>query len=387
MKLTTGLEDVRGAASLCIKCGNCTYGQWPQNYPLCPIYSRDRCYTFSGGGLLYLVLALLNKKIDFNQSVADLAFTCAGCIACDRNCGIIRSQTPHVDPWDIIRLLRYEVVKRGLVPEGRVKQIYDEIKKEGYYLDGHKSPFQLPDKISSDKADTVIFAECFHIQAQSQIAESVASLLAKIGKPAALFSEKGCCGSTLYDLGFWEQLEPLVKANWTKMRALQDKKFVFINPHCQEFVVKRYPETVPESKGLKSQHISQLLADAFKDGKLKSKKTDKVKVSYHDPCYLGRGLDVYDAPREVLSFLNGVELVEMERNRENSFCCGARALGNYLPNMSEETARERIREFQATGADLLITACPYCKENFQKVMPDKDKARVKDLSELVDERT
>ena len=61
MKTTTRIEDIRGAATLCIKCGNCTYAAWPLNYPLCPIYTRDRCYTHSAGGLLYLVLALLNK--------------------------------------------------------------------------------------------------------------------------------------------------------------------------------------------------------------------------------------------------------------------------------------------------------------------------------------
>ena len=77
----------------------------------------------------------------------------------------------------------------------------------------------------------------------------------------------------------------------------------------------------------------------------------------------------------------------MDRNRENSFCCGARALANYYPNMSEDTARERVAEFEATGADLLITACAYCKENFQKVMPGGKKDNVKDLIEFVDERT
>jgi heterodisulfide reductase subunit D len=385
MQRSTKLEDIRGAASLCIKCGNCTYGAWPLNYPLCPIYYRDRCYTYSAGGLLYLVLALLDGKIDFNQSVAELAFTCTGCLACDSNCGIIRSQSPNVDPWDIIRLLRHECVKRGLIPTGRATKILDEIEKKGHF--GEPCSLILSSKISNDKANTVIFAECCHTESQNEIAESVGRLLEKIGSPVAQFTENGCCGSTLYDLGFWDELEPLIKDNWEKMNGSKKKKFVFINPHCQEFVVKRYPETVPESQGIRNQHISQLLASALKTGKLKSKKKARVKVSYHDPCYLGRGLGIYDAPREVLSLLAGVELVEMERNRENAFCCGARAVGNYFTDMAEWTANERIKDFQATEADLLITACPYCKENFQKVLPDNDRGRVKDLCEIVDERT
>ena len=141
----------------------------------------------------------------------------------------------------------------------------------------------------------------------------------------------------------------------------------------------------PNLIGSDSQHFSQLLANAFKEGKLISRKKDKIKVSYHDPCNLGRGLGIYDAPRDVLSHLDGVELVEMKRNRENSFCCSARSAGNYFPNFTEENARQRIREFAETGADLLVTCCAYCQEVFQKVM-DTGK-QVKDLIELVDERT
>jgi len=383
MKLATALEDVQATASRCLRDARCTYGSWPENHILCPIYWHEPSFTFSGGGYLFLILALLDNKIDFNQSIADFAFSCASCMACDSNCSLIRSHTPYVGILDIIRLLRSEAIKRGFVPEGAAKKIYDQVKKTGDY--GQTSNLKLPDKISSDQADTVIFAECSHTRAQKDISEATVRLLEKIGSPVSQFAERGCCGSTLYDFGYWAQLEPLAKANWEKMKALKDRKFLFINPHCQEFIVKRYPEILPDYNSINNQHISQLLADAFKKGEMKSKKTDKVKVSYHDPCYLGRGLKIYDAPREVLSSLHGVELVEMGRNRENSFCCGARVLGSYVPNLSKDTPRERIKEFKATGADLLITACAYCKDNFQKVMPGKDK--VKDLVEFVDERT
>ena len=96
-------------------------------------------------------------------------------------------------------------------------------------------------------------------------------------------------------------------------------------------------------------------------------------------------MGIYDAPREVLSSLDGVELVEMERNREDSFCCGARAVGNYFPGFPEENAGKRIKEFKETGADLLITCCPSCQEIFQKVLGE-EKGQVKDLAEFVNER-
>ena len=385
MKLATTLTDVQAAASCCLRDARCAYGSWPENHILCPLYQHDPSFTFSGGGYIFLTLALLDNKIDFSQSIADFAFTCAGCMACVSNCHLIQAHTPYADIMDIVRLLRAEAVKRGFVPGGAIKKIYDEVKKTGDY--GQVSRLELPDKVSSDKADMVIFAECTHAKSQKDIFGAVVRLLTKMCLPVMQLAEKGCCGATLYDFGFWEQLEPMARANWAKMKALQGKRFVFINPHCQEFVVSRYPEIIPDYTPINIQHISQLLAVAFQDGRLKSKKTDKVKVSYHDPCYLGRGLKIYDAPREVLASLDGVELVEMVRNREDSFCCGARALGNYIPNLSEDNARERIKDFEATGADLLVTACAYCKDNFQKVLPAGDRQLVKDLTELVDERT
>jgi heterodisulfide reductase subunit D len=385
MKLTNTLKDVQGASSLCIKCAGCTYAEWPETYELCPIYTRDACFTFSGGGMMYLVKALADKEIEYSQSIAELFSTCTSCGACDSRCGIIRSQSPYVNPLDIIRLARYEGVRLGFIPAGSASEMAKEIAETGDL--GKKSSLKLSAKIKSGKADTVLFAECFHTRAANQMAESASSLLEKIGSPVSLFSEKGCCGSSLYDFGFWAELEPLVKAQWQEMKTLHNKTFVFLNPHCQEFIQKRYPEILPDYQSIKSQHISQLLASAFKEGKLKSRKGESLKVTYHDPCYLGRGLGIYDAPREVISALSGIKLVEMERNKQNSFCCGARATGNYMPDMKVWTAKERIKEFKATGADLLITACPYCTENFRKVLPSKDKNRIMDLLTLADERT
>jgi Fe-S oxidoreductase len=283
----------------------------------------------------------------------------------------------------MVRLLRHEAVKRGLVPENIIKKIDDEIKKTGDL--GMKYELRLPDAIKNDRANTVIFAECSHTKAEKDISAAVTSLLTRIGNPVSVFSETACCGSTFYNLGFWSEMKPLIKANWEKMKRLKGRTFVFTNPHCEEFIVKRYPENLSDYSAIKHVHISQLLSEAFKSGKLKSKKKDKLKVSYHDPCYLGRGLGVYDAPREVLSSLKGVELVEMARNRASSFCCGAGALGDYFPNQSKKMAEERIEEFKTTGADLLITACPYCKDSFQKIM-SKTKDSVKDLTEFVSDR-
>jgi heterodisulfide reductase subunit D len=377
MKLSMELKNVRGVASACLKCDNCTTSGWPQDHLLCPIYAHDRCFAFSCGGLMYIIKSLVDGQLDYGESVARLAFTCSGCGACTDLCA-------RADGLDIIRLLRHELVERGLVPPGRAREICDEVRKNG--SQGHRSKIKIPPEIINEKADTVIFFESSPSAIQKKVYQSAVSLLTKVGDPVAVFTEHGYCGATLYDYGFWQQLEPLVKANWEKMKAFNNKKLVFISPHSQDFIVRRYPELVSGYNKINNQHFSQFLAEALDAGKLKSVKKDKIKVSYHDPCTLGRGLGIYDAPRKILSALDGVELVEMKRNRENSFCCGARSVGNYFPNFPAENARKRIQEFKDTGADLLVTACGCCQEIFKKEL-GKDNKQVKDLIELVDERT
>lgn len=387
MKLTTSLDNIRGAISACLRCNSCTYGPWPENYPFCPLYAHDQCFTFSGGGLLYLSKAILNGQLGYSVSVADLAFTCAACGACDGKCVIVRSINPDMALSDIIRLLRYELVKRGFIPEGKIKEMYEDVKKNGDLLgNGREKTLTVPDKIRNDKADTLLIAICIHSDAQVKSFDGALKLLAKMKKPVALLSDPGCCGSTLYDFGFWDQLPDLLETKWKKIKGFGNKKLLFLDPHCQEFMTNKYSKMVDKFNGFKGQHFSELLLDSFNKGKLKSKKMKKVKVSYHDPCFLGRGLGIYDPPRQVLAHLDRVELVEMKRNRKHSFCCGARGLGNYFEDFAKATAQKRINEFLETKADMLITACPYCKEIFQGVL-GKENERIKDLIEFVDERT
>jgi heterodisulfide reductase subunit D len=387
MKLTTNIEEIRPAIFGCLKCNECTYGSWPENYIFCPLYERGRTFTASAGGLLYLEKAILNGQLDYTKELADLAFTCATCSACDGQCVIVRCDNPNMALSDYIRLLRYELVKRGIIPEGPIKKMYEQVKKDGDFSGNGlaKTPI-IPESVLDGKADTLFVATCMHNKATVKVYEAAGNLLKKMNKRVALFADDGCCGSTLYDFGFWDQLPALVEKKWEKISSFGKRYLLFVDPHCQEFMTNKYEKIIDGFSGFEGKHFSELLVDAFKKGKLTSKNNaKKIKVSYHDPCFLGRGLGIYEPPRQVLGFLKGVEFVEMKRNREQSFCCGARALGTYFKDFSVKTAKERIREFLDTKADVLITACPHCKEIFQKVVSG-GADRIKDLSEFVAER-
>jgi len=386
MKYAKKLEELERAIFGCLHCNRCHYGEWPDNNEICPIFTRDRCFTHTAGGLMYLAKALIKKQTDYSQGLAELVYTCSSCRGCDDLCMLIKSVNPEMPMSDIIRLMRYELTQRGLLPD-KLKPLLDIVKKEGDLPDSGKgAALAIPPEIDNEDADTVLYADCFHAGTQEGIYAAAIQILQKIGQPISLFTTGGCCGSTLFDYGFWDELQALVDNKAEKMKAFTGKTFLFVNPHCQEFITNRYEMIAENPPPVKGQHITELMAAAMDNGQLVAKDGDKIKVSYHDPCMLGRSLGITEPPRKVLRGLKNVEVVEMARNRKDTFCCGARAVGEYFEDFPENTAGQRIDEFNATGADVLITACPYCKGIFQKVLgPQKD--RVKDIVEFVAERT
>ncbi len=383
MKVETTFAEIKALFPLCLRCRECTYGDWPENYPLCPIHRYHRIFTASAGGLIYIMAALADNKINYVPLITELAYECPTCGACDV-CEVMPVRPPHLNPTEFIRFLRHQLVTRGLIPDGELKALYAQVKEAGDYSGERLSD---PGGAAAKPGSAVLFAECLHGKDQLKIYGSALRVLKKIGKPAKVFSHGGSCGDTLYDLGFWDELSALMTKRSKLTVELEGNKIIFVNPHCQEFMVKRFPQISADHRSFTSRHISEILADAFEAGKLRSKRQN-ARVSYHDPCYLGREMGIYNAPRKVLSFLDGVELIEMKRNKQNAYCCGAGGAGGgkAFPDFSRQVTEDRLNEFKETGADLLITACPYCKEAFQRVLPLGEKDRVKDLVEFVEGR-
>jgi len=388
MKLMNGLVDVRKAAGNCIRCNVCTYSEWPENYPLCPMYSHEKCFTYSGGGLMYIAKSLIDNKLNFDSKVADLLYTCPGCLACDDICEIIPYSEPYISHSDIVRLMRREAVRRGLISPMKLKEIQAQIKsyeKAVSSININHNILGIPKSIYNNNAQRLLFLEWSFLRSQKKVYKSVLSLLEKIGEPIGGISDSGLSIPELYDLGFWDELKKYLNTKFDFPR-LKGKQLIFVNPHFQEFFESKLAKFIPGYENTRSWHISEVLLESFKRGKLRSKRASKkIIVSFHDPCYLGRGLKIYDPPRSLLSLIDGVELKEMDRNRRNSFCCGARAGNNYFLDFSRKTAMKRLKEFKETGADFLITACPYCKVIFQKTLNKGEKNRVKDLTEFVEE--
>ena len=336
---------------------------------------------------MYLVRALLEQKTKYNPGLFNLAYSCMNCRACDDICEIIPIPEPHIFPTEVIRLLRHELVKRDLISNDLIKKLYREIKREGH-PGKKKIEIKIPESMKNKNLRNILFIEGSYPEGQKQVYRSALEVLQKIGLEVYVHREEGTCGANLYDLGFMDELKILLSKKSQSMNQFTDKNLIFIDPHTQEFVLRNWQPYVKPGKKLTGKHLSEVIWEGIKRSKVRTKNKEKVSVSYHDPCILGRGLGVYEAPRELITSFKGVSLLELRRNRRNSYCCGAGdgTRGKAFPKYSEWVARERFEEFKETGADLLITSCPYCKDIFQKILGSREKTKVVDLIEFVNER-
>jgi Fe-S oxidoreductase len=187
-------------------------------------------------------------------------------------------------------------------------------------------------------------------------------------KPVILENER-CCGHDLSFSGDMDNFGKLAKMNIAAIKKSGVSKVVTTCPECYRALKLDYAEYFgPQS--FEVVHSSEFLTDLIANGKIKFDGKIPKKVSFQDPCRLGRHMGVYDAPRKLITSIPGVELVEMGRNRENAICCGVSAWMN-CSRHSKQMQIERLMEAKGTSADLLVTACPKCQIHLNCTMSEK----------------
>lgn len=204
------------------------------------------------------------------------------------------------------------------------------------------------------------FTGCMAAYRLDSIAKSTIKLMQKAGVDFTMLGdEEWCCGSVLLRTGNTELAEKVAKHNIDAFKKAGVDKIVTACAGCFKTLKSDYPAITGENS-IEVVSGPEFILQLIKDGKLKFKKTDK-KVTFHDPCHLGRHSNVYDEPREVLQSIEGLELVEMPRNRENSRCCGSGGgVQSGFKDLAHKMADVRIEEAAGTGAELVTTPCPFC---------------------------
>ncbi|MFZ7111099.1 MAG: (Fe-S)-binding protein [Desulfatiglandales bacterium] len=219
------------------------------------------------------------------------------------------------------------------------------------------------------------------------VARATTRILKETGADFGILgTRESCCGESIRKVGNRELFETLAKDNIQAFQEAGVKDVVFTSPHCYVTFRDEYPGL---GGNFKVAHFTQYLAGLIDQGRLSFEKDYPKKVVYHDPCYLGRHSGIYDEPRRVLKSIPGLTLMDEIQTRENSLCCGGGGGRIWMETKKEERFSDiLVRQAVELGADVLVTACPYCILNFKDSVLTLDKAEVleiKDVSEIVNE--
>ena len=359
----------------CIQCGKCTGG--------CPMAMKTRLNPRS------LIYRLLLTDNGFDLEGHEELWDCTTCSTCSERC------PKQVNPMDMLIALRSQIVERGRV-HPNVKTALESTFRYGNPLtmpreDRAAWVGDAPVKNYEEGREYLYFVGCTpsYDPRVQQVARSLARLMAKADVDFGILGEEeSCCGSEVRRLGEAGLFEMMVEENQELLKSLGIHKMVTTSPHCFNVFKNDYPKN-----GMQVEHYTQLLSGLVDQdsgtarGHLSFTGSVDAKVTYHDPCYLGKHNHIFEEPRKVLLSIPGLQLVEMDRSREKSLCCEGGGGRMWLEgtNPGVRLAQSRIKEALETGAEILATACPFCLltlEEAVKHLNAEDKIRVMDIAEI-----
>ncbi len=375
------------------RCFRCGYCKLPAGYQdlNCPPYIKKRFESFAPGGRMWLLRAWLDQEITAGKRLAEIMYSCAGCANCVENCVFPKFKA---DLLNAFIAGREELVNAGEVP-GMVQTYFKAISMYG-------NPYKMPESERGDwardldiepynKQEFLFYVGCpgSYDERGIKMARAAATVLGKLGVSFGIMGEKETCdGNEVRTMGEKGLFQALAEKNIESFKNAGVEKIITLSPHAYHAFRNYYPLLGGSFQVL---HYSQVLAQKAPApaGELKS----PLKVTFHDPCYLGRHNKDYLTPRAVLQALPGVELAEMDRSMADALCCGG-GDGNFFTDVlgsgPESPARKRVREAAETGADVLAVACPKCARMLDDAVKDEDldaRLRVMDLAEIFLQQT
>ncbi len=315
----------------------------------------------------------------------DILYGCTTCNKCVLKC------PRGVTIIDIVKAMRAMIAETGAIP-GVLKTTTGSVHSNGNpwseprekrtaWMEGLDVP------VFDETKDYMLFVCCtsaYDIRSQ-KIARAIVKVLNAAGISFGVIGEEeSCCAESIRKIGDEELFMATAEKNISLYKSKKVKKIITTSPHCYYTFTEEYPEIGAEFEAV---HYTKLLADLLDQGKLSLSKTIDKKITYHDPCYLGRHSEIYEEPRALISAITNGNLVEMPRNRKDSLCCGGGGGRLWMETKPEWRFSDvRILEACGTGASILATACPYCismLEDSRLTTNKGDEIEIKDISELI----
>jgi glycolate oxidase subunit GlcD len=363
----------------CIMCGFCRAG--------CPTYEETSLESINARGRVILAYHLLTGRLKPSKELAERFYKCTTCLNCNAVC------PAGVKVSDIVQAARVRLAEVGYLPpihRTLIQSIEEKGNPFGEAIEkrGDVYPTEFKPK---EKASTLLFFGCVASYQDINVIPSTLKIMdkAKIDY-TTLGTEEHCCGYISYLVGDQKEFERCIKNNINHFERMGLKEIVTTCAGCYRTFKDLYPKH-DGFPGIQVYHTVEYLEKLITNGKLPLKNGAKMKVAYHDPCDLGRHMNIYDPPRNVIRAIPSVELIEFPQNRNLAKCCGGGGgLKAFDTNMSLEISYKRVQQASGIGADVIVSACPSCKSNLQVAAArlrkeKKGKIKVMDITELVAE--
>ncbi|MBS3907697.1 MAG: (Fe-S)-binding protein [Syntrophaceae bacterium] len=349
----------------CTRCGDCLR--------FCPVYSQRTEEAINPRGKIQAMKKFLRgqyglwarvfgkKKLDEAEleKFSEMAYRCTLCGECSVQCPV------SIDSRSLWLAFKEMLVELGHYPKNLGVMKKNVLAKYNISGDSNSSRTDWLDRLENlpphryqkERAEVVYFIGCVsaYFPMAHKVPQSFVRILERSGVDFTLLGgEEWCCGFPLIGAGFRREIDGFIRHNIEGVKEKGARSVVFSCPSCYHTWHENY------HTDLNLFDSTQFVLNLIKEGRLQFNE-EKIKVTYHDPCDLGRVSGIYESPRAILRAMPGVEFIELANHGERCKCCGGGGLLEMVdPELSAALAREKIKEIQATGAELVITSCQQC---------------------------
>jgi Fe-S oxidoreductase len=417
-----GLEEYKGDMEMCCRCSACKFipmqrVKGAEYSYVCPSIARYNFHAYSGGGRVNIGASMLKNGFNYTEKLKHIVYNCQLCGACSVSCNYAMDMEVQAP----INEFRIKCVEDGQTNPA-LEKVIAGLRKTGAMVPagGKRGDWAAGLGVkdaTKEKVDVLYHAGCLtsYDKDYQKLAKATVKILQKAGVNFGIAGDaETCCGGRAYQMGYEDDFLAQAKKNMATVKKSGAKTVVTGCADGYEAFKVLYDKY--DLKGdLKVLHISEYIDKLIREGKLAPKKKVNLSVTYHDPCRLGRLGEpwihwqgkkvpgdrfvfdppktyrrgthgIYEPPRDVIKSLPGVKLTEMTRIKEYSWCCGAGGgVGESNPEFARWTARKRIDEAVSTGAEAIVTACPWCEKTFNEAIKESGSGlKVYDIVELVE---
>ncbi len=394
------LKYVKALSSMAQSCsgiGDCrvAFRQALGWYGVCPMVDHTPGFEpYYARGKIRAIRGLLDGKFEPSEAFARVMYHCTTCGACKAVChvsgvnAITWPTSRYIDHTRLFEAIRADLVELGFGPMPKHSEILDWIRREhNPYMGKHDEKITWAKGLPlTSKGSVFFFTGCTGPYRMPELCRNVYDVATVAGISLAVSSDEWCCGSIALRVGDRRLAESLARHNLEVFERSGAKTIITNCAGCYRTLKKDYPELLGSFQ-FEVLHVAEFLVGLVEEEKLRLTE-EELTVTYHDPCHLGRHCEVYEEPRLLIKSIPGVSLVEMKRNRSGALCCGAGGgVKSAFPELALSIANERLAQARETGAQLLLSSCPFCERNLSDAGATNPQLKlpVKDVVTLIRE--